>query len=256
MTEARDFFPLQHVSSSSTIMPPSLHIDLEIATQSPQSSQAHQLDGNAAPPPPCSPIESVRLQRRPMRSSTAKTYRPEGRGKPWQPGQEPGIDTSAPQHAHPSSATVVPELHEECDITVVDFSHEDMQMHRLDNKSLVPFMAEPRPDWAVCRWINVNGLSWDVIKLLGNDKGLHRLAIEDLMNPRNRTKADWYSDHTYREYLFECSVDFLSGRLMDRIFKLIGLLPMERPAYLCCNAYKFVFICAQTKYNILPLKAK
>ena len=58
-------------------------------------------------------------------------------------------------------------------------------------------MDKPRPDWAVCRWINVNGLSWDVIKLLGNDKRLHRLAIEDLLNPRNRTKADWYSDHTY-----------------------------------------------------------
>ena len=58
-------------------------------------------------------------------------------------------------------------------------------------------MDMPRPDWAVCRWINVNGLSWDVIKLLGNDKRLHRLAIEDLLNPRNRTKVDWYSDHTY-----------------------------------------------------------
>ena len=58
-------------------------------------------------------------------------------------------------------------------------------------------MDVPRPDWAVCRWINVNGLSWDVIKLLGSDKSLHRLAIEDLLNPKNRTKADWYSDHTY-----------------------------------------------------------
>ena len=58
-------------------------------------------------------------------------------------------------------------------------------------------MDTPRPEWATCRWININGLSWDVIKLLGNDKRLHRLAIEDLMNSRNRTKADWYSDHTY-----------------------------------------------------------
>ena len=58
-------------------------------------------------------------------------------------------------------------------------------------------MKVPRPDWAACRWININGLSWDVIKLLGNDKHLHRLAIEDLLNPRNRTKADWYSDHTF-----------------------------------------------------------
>ena len=35
------------------------------------------------------------------------------------------------------------------------------------------------------------------MKQLGNHKNLHRLAIEDLTNPKNRTKADWYSDHTY-----------------------------------------------------------
>lgn len=70
-------------------------------------------------------------------------------------------------------------------------------MQHLDNETLPNFMDMPRPAWAACRWINVNGLSWDVIKLLGSDKRLHRLAIEDLLNPRNRTKADWYSDHTY-----------------------------------------------------------
>ena len=199
MTEAQDFSPLPPVTFSSTTMSSPIHVDLEAAAQSPQYPQTSQLDGHAAPLAPNSPTESVRLQRRPKRSSTAKSYRPARRGQPWHPGQEPGIDTSASPHVHPSLASQVPQLHEECDITVVDFSHEAMQMHRLDNKTLVPFMAEPRPDWVVCRWINVNGLSWDVIKLLGNDKGLHRLAIEDLMNPRNRTKADWYSDHTYRE---------------------------------------------------------
>ncbi|MCJ1467327.1 hypothetical protein MMC07_005951 [Pseudocyphellaria aurata] len=188
MSEARDFSTSPHMSSKTIAMPPPLHIDLEAAAPSPQSPQTYRLD---------TPTESVCAQRRPVRSNTAKTYRPERWGKPWQPGQEPGIDTSAPHPAHPSPAGVVPELHEECDITVVDFSHEDVRPHRLDNRSLVPFMAEPRPGWAVCRWINVNGLSWDVIKLLGNDKGLHRLAIEDMMNTRNRTKADWYSHHTY-----------------------------------------------------------
>lgn len=80
---------------------------------------------------------------------------------------------------------------------VVDFSMDDIELHRLGNKSLEPFLQDQRPEWATCRWINVNGLSWDVIKLIGNDKGLHRLAIEDMMNTTNRTKADWYSDHTY-----------------------------------------------------------
>lgn len=203
MVETRDFSTPLHMSSNSTAMPSPLHIDLEAAASSPQSPQTYRLDGHVAPLPPNSPPEPACTERRPVRSNTAKTYRPERWGQPWQPGQEPGIDTSAPQHARPSPAGVVPELHEECEITVVDFSYEDMRPHRLDNRSLVPFMAEPRPDWVVCRWINVNGLSWDVIRLLGSNKGLHRLAIEDLMNSRNRTKADWYSDHTYREYLFE-----------------------------------------------------
>ena len=69
----------------------------------------------------------------------------------------------------------------------------DMRMHNLDNETLPAFMNSPREEWAQCRWINVNGLSWDVIQLLGNLKGFHRLAIEDLMNTKNRTKADWYS---------------------------------------------------------------
>ncbi len=111
-----------------------------------------------------------------------------------QPGQEPGIDTRA-AHPHPSSKT--PLLYEECQITVVDFSEEDIRVQHLDNATLGQCMDEGRPAWATCRWVSVNGLSWDVIKLLGNNMNLHRLAIEDLTNPRNRTKADWYSDHTY-----------------------------------------------------------
>ena len=72
-----------------------------------------------------------------------------------------------------------------------------MQQHELDNDSLKNFLIEPRPAWANCRWINVNGLSWDVIKLLGNDKKLHPLAIEDLMHTGNRTKADWFPEHAF-----------------------------------------------------------
>ena len=142
---------------------------------------------------PQSPTESLRF-RKPARSNTVKTYRPERSGHERQPGQEPGIDTKA-TYIHPSSKA--PTLYEECQITVVDYSEDDMRLHHLDNTSLGPFLEQGRPAWALCRWISVNGLSWDVIKLLGNQKNLHRLAIEDLTNARNRTKADWYSDHTY-----------------------------------------------------------
>ena len=171
---------------SSPIAP--THTDLE-AQQSP-TSPLRTIDDQTKP---LSPPESIK-QRYPKRSNTAKTYRPERRGREWQPGQEPGIDTSA-TYLHPGLSS--PNLYEDCIITVIDFSEDDISLQELTNQTLEPFLAHDRPAWAPCRWISVNGLSWDVIKTLGNHKKLHRLAIEDLLNMRNRTKADWYSDHTY-----------------------------------------------------------
>ncbi|KAL8800472.1 MAG: hypothetical protein Q9200_007232 [Gallowayella weberi] len=179
MTEARDFSTSRVRAQTTPIRP--THIDLE--SQSPHV----QYDGSPILKLPSSPAESIK--RRIHRSSTAKTYQPERRGRVWEPGQEPGIDPTQSHEGNEPSAAV-PHLFEECEIKIVDFSIDSIQMHRMDNKSLGDFLETPRPEWAACRWINVNGLSWDVIKLLGNDKGLHRLAIEDMMNTKNRTKAD------------------------------------------------------------------
>lgn len=126
-----------------------------------------------------------------------------GRTSGWCPGEEPGIDTNDPSPPYSRGSTIGPDhtnphkLDQRCEITVVDYSSEDMDMHYLDNDNLEEFLQRPSPESAQVRWINVNGLSWDVIRMLGNEKGLHRLAIEDLINTRNRTKADWYNDHTF-----------------------------------------------------------
>lgn len=85
----------------------------------------------------------------------------------------------------------MPTFHEECQITVVDFSEDDICLYELNNAQLIQFLKQKQASWVTCRWINVNGLSWDVIQALGQYKKLHRLAIEDMVNPRNRTKADW-----------------------------------------------------------------
>lgn len=85
----------------------------------------------------------------------------------------------------------MPTLSAPCDITVVDFSEDRLSIQKLDNETLNGFLNRPRPDWVKCRWINVNGLSWDVIQSLGQHKKLHRLAIEDMMNVKNRTKVEW-----------------------------------------------------------------
>jgi Mg2+ and Co2+ transporter CorA len=131
------------------------------------------------------------LRRRFTRSNTVRNYHSPTRPNWEEPGAEPGVDTAKDAEAHYKS------LHRHCDITLVDFSDNQMVQHQLDNGTLEEFLNLPKEDWVVCRWINVNGLSWDVIRLLGNYKRLHRLAIEDLMNTRGRTKVDWYSDQAF-----------------------------------------------------------
>lgn len=132
------------------------------------------------------------LRRRPTRSKTVRHYNESPTREEWEePGAEPGIDTA-------KGSELQYNLQQHCDITVVDFSDERVECRELDNDSLERFLKEEKESWVGCRWINVNGLSWDVIRSLGNYKHLHPLAIEDLMKPE-RTKADWYSDQAFRE---------------------------------------------------------
>lgn len=125
------------------------------------------------------------LHRRKTRLDTIRSYHPPMRPG-WEPGAEPGIDTSKE-----TEDDLMKTVHAECDITVVDYSADHIKQWALNNETLEEFLEEPKPTWAGARLICVNGISWDVIKLLGNNKGFHRLAIEDMINTKNRTKADW-----------------------------------------------------------------
>jgi len=173
--------------------PHGLRLDTSNSPPDEARLQSPQFDGSSIVSPSRVSIDST-LRRRPTRSKTIRHYHEPTRKEWEEPGAEPGIDTTKQSDAHYN-------LYAHCDITVVDFSDENVECHELDNSSLEDFLQEPKPDWVACRWINVNGLSWDVIKMLGNHKNLHRLAIEDLMNTRGRTKADWYSDQAFSESL-------------------------------------------------------
>ncbi|KAK3691537.1 hypothetical protein LTR37_018614 [Vermiconidia calcicola] len=133
--------------------------------------------------------------RQPSRSNTVKTYHEPERSEPvWQPGAEPGIDTAAEDDKVPPAVASLKAL---CDINIVDFSESDVSHIRANNDSLASVLEHPRPDDMPCRWISVNGLSWDVIKCLGKKYKLHGLAIEDIVHTHTRTKVDWYADHAY-----------------------------------------------------------
>ncbi|TGJ88406.1 hypothetical protein E0Z10_g303 [Xylaria hypoxylon] len=100
------------------------------------------------------------LRRRNTRTNTFRTLEEfEDFERGWRTGAlgaEPGIDPKKPD----GGQDVVPDLHAECQITVVDFSQEDLKIHELNNLELIEFVRQPQPSWVQCRWINVNGLSW------------------------------------------------------------------------------------------------
>lgn len=87
----------------------------------------------------------------------------------FQPGAEPGVDTSAEDDKIPSH---LKKLKNDCEINIIDFSDENVSRIRCDNQSLAQALEIPRGDEFPCRWISVNGLSWDVIRLLGNKYNL------------------------------------------------------------------------------------
>lgn len=112
----------------------------------------------------------------------------------WKAGAEPGLDPAKEnggRHSLPTGNIT------KCAITAVDFSKDHISHRTLDNESLHDFLKEPRGEKSTCRWINVNGLSWDVISALGIEYKLSHLALEDLVNTKNRTKADWLVFLTY-----------------------------------------------------------
>ncbi|KAJ3506540.1 hypothetical protein NMY22_g17217 [Coprinellus aureogranulatus] len=114
-------------------------------------------------------------------------------------GAEPGIDPLRPE-ADLEWADVV----DDCKIEVFDYSAVSCYHKQMNNAEFVDMMDDddlwkPKP-WAKCRWINIGGVSWDVIKALAGRYALHPLAVEDVLQHQHkggRSKADYYSKHLF-----------------------------------------------------------
>jgi hypothetical protein len=55
----------------------------------------------------------------------------------------------------------------------MDFSEKDaLPIKHLTNESLEEFLQNERPPESRVRWINIDGISWDVIKILSIHYGM------------------------------------------------------------------------------------
>lgn len=66
-----------------------------------------------------------------------------------------------------------------------------------DIDDLDAFLAEPRPDAAKLRWINVDGLHAHTVKTFMQAFDLHTLAAEDVLSTPQRPKVEPYGDHCF-----------------------------------------------------------
>jgi len=145
---------------------------LKIARPNGRHNHDDDLENNASPLRiviPKSPPSTDRPSASRFRLRRAGTVLASANYQDEAPGQEPGLGPDEELDARVN-------LHITCGITVVDFSEDDMLQTELDNAALIEFLKKPREDWVSVRWINCNGLSWDVIQALAKYRNLHRLG--------------------------------------------------------------------------------
>lgn len=66
-----------------------------------------------------------------------------------------------------------------------------------DSRKAVEDAIQEKPPWSQVRWININGLSWEAISIIGKKYNLHPLSVEDLVDIPQRTKMDIYQQHLF-----------------------------------------------------------
>jgi hypothetical protein len=85
-------------------------------------------------------------------------------------GREPGVDprrrTAIMQYGH---------IREACRVSVVDYSALQLREQTMDNAEFVAWLkdekAREREPWVKVRWINIEGISWDVVSALALEYG-------------------------------------------------------------------------------------
>jgi magnesium transporter len=95
-------------------------------------------------------------------------------------------------------------------ITCTDFSPDYFRVEQVAD--LDDFLARHRPEWAVVRWLDIDGLSdMKVLRAFAVKYNLHPLVVEDVVHVGQRPKAEDYPD---------------TGELQARLFIIARMLEM------------------------------
>jgi hypothetical protein len=114
-----------------------------------------------------SPIERFRMSvRKIMHLNKTSSYF-SGKG----PGAEPGVDVR-----RDSAYINYGHIRQNCLIEIADYSGVRSSFGRMTNVEFINFISNPkaseRDPWVKVRWINVGGISWDVIQALALKYGM------------------------------------------------------------------------------------
>ncbi|KAG6330165.1 hypothetical protein ID866_8925 [Astraeus odoratus] len=213
-SEGRSLTPdLDEIDEFVPFSPPPLRVGLASPSVDPPSSPSAHNDRKsssvrspsprpkprAASMPVLSPINRFRgAVRKVMHLHRASTIISRYGGAGAEPGADPRRSSAFLHYGH---------IRENCVITLVDYSSIRSSSGRMTNKEFVSLLndkqAGQRENWVKVRWINVCGISWDVISALALQYDLHPLAVEDVLHRRGQTrsKADYYPKHLFLRVL-------------------------------------------------------
>ncbi|EGN93721.1 hypothetical protein SERLA73DRAFT_63839 [Serpula lacrymans var. lacrymans S7.3] len=113
-------------------------------------------------------------------------------------GAEPGVDPR-----RQSAYLHYGHIRENCVIEMAEYSSVRTSFGRMTNKEFIDLLGDPiacqRESWVKVRWINIGGISWDVMSALALKFDLHPLALEDVLHQRghSRSKSDYYTQHLF-----------------------------------------------------------
>ncbi|KAG9110290.1 hypothetical protein FRC07_008205, partial [Ceratobasidium sp. 392] len=113
------------------------------------------------------------------------------------PGVEPDLLTRNPHDLYGH-------LHQDCKVHVWDYGPTKARPLQFNtNHEFLHWFESAKESqrglWSKVRWINISGVSWDILGALKQKYDLHPLSLDVVVNGRDnaRSKADYYAKHLF-----------------------------------------------------------